>query len=171
MNVLAIYSLLLFSLIGLKPNDAPCNFKTAVGQQVPDFQFTTIDGETMSVSDLKGKVILINLFGTRCPPCIKEMPHINKEIFKRHKRKNFVVLSIGATDTTEQLMAFKEKHGYDFTFVADPWQEIFELFSDCIIPRNLVIDKTGKILYQAVEFNKTPFNRMVKMIDKELAKS
>ncbi|MDV7340383.1 TlpA disulfide reductase family protein [Terasakiella sp. A23] len=59
----------------------------------PDVEFTTASGETMTLADFKGKTVLLNLWATWCPPCIREMPDLN-ELAGELKDKNFVVVAI-----------------------------------------------------------------------------
>ncbi len=80
---------------------------TKVGQKVPDFNFTTLDGKEYDMQSLKGKVILVNFFATWCGPCMKEMPHLENDIWQKYKNnKNFIVLAVGREHTKKQLIDF-----------------------------------------------------------------
>jgi len=71
------------------PNDF--NLKK-LGDNVPEFSFTTLDGNTASISDYEGKTILINFFATWCGPCMKELPELQKQIWENIKDEDFVVM-------------------------------------------------------------------------------
>jgi len=67
------------------------------GQKAPDFTITLENGETKSFSELKGKVVWIDFFATWCPPCRKELPHLEEAVYEAFKNRNdFELLVIGA---------------------------------------------------------------------------
>src|ERR1700759_2978122 len=67
---------------------------TQVGQPMPSFNVTTLDGTTVNIKDLRGKVLLINFWATWCGPCRYEMPRLEKEIWQKFKSSNFVMVAI-----------------------------------------------------------------------------
>src|SRR5437660_2140915 len=79
---------------------------TKVGQQVPEFGWTTLDGQKFDAKTLHGKVVLVNFFATWCGPCMEEMPHLQKDIFQQFKDKNFVMVSIGREHNDAELKEF-----------------------------------------------------------------
>lgn len=144
-------------------------FRTTVGQQVPEFQMTTVEGQQFSISDLKGKIVLINLFGTRCRECLKKLPKLNERLAQRLDPDKFILLTVGCTDDMESLKAFSNSHDYNTTYVPDPEQDIFELFAEFELPRNIVLDKNGKIIFQAYGQNHTPFENMISLIKRKVS--
>ena len=140
-------------------------FKTQLGTTIPDFKFTTTTGLTMQISDMKGSVILLDFFATWCGPCLKEMPEIDTRLAQKHQDKAFVVLSIGREQSDEIIKKFEDEKGYSFMFAADPDRSIYNLFAEKYIPRNLVIDARGKIVFQSTGYDHEEFNTMVSIID------
>jgi len=141
---------------------------TKLGQTVPDFTATTIDSVTINTADLRGKVFLITLFVTWCPTCNAEIPHLEKEIWQKFKDKNFMVIGIGREHTKEQLAAFKKKKNLTFFMVPDPHRKIYKLFATRYVPRNILVDSRGKIVYQVEGFDKENFHKLILKIQKLL---
>jgi len=81
-----------------------------------------------------------------------------------------VIIAVAATDTQYEVEKFQKKWNYDFIHVPDPEQKIFRMFAWNTIPRNILIDKNGRILFQSLGYNKSPFEDMVKMIEREVGR-
>lgn len=142
-----------------------------IGQQVPDFNYVTFENDTLNINDLKGKVVFMNFFATSCPICIKELPSIEKDIWATHKNKeDFELIVFGREHVAEEMIAFKEKTGYTFNIVPDPGRKIYSLFAERYIPRNIVLNREGKIIYQATGFEEEEFAKLKQVIQTELSK-
>ena len=128
------------------------------GEIAPDFTFKTLDGNIKKLSDLQGKVVWINFFATWCPPCRKELPHLQKEVYDKYKNsKDFVLLIFGREHTWEEVNEFKKEQNFTMPFYPDPKREIFSIFAKQNIPRNFIIDKNGKIVVAATGFTEKEF--------------
>ncbi len=142
-----------------------------VGQQVPEFSYITLNNDTLNINDLKGKVVFMNFFATSCPICIKELPFIESDIWATHKdNENFELIVFGREHVAEEMIAFKEKSNYSFNIVPDPGRKIYSLFAEKYIPRNVVLDREGKIIYQATGFDDEEFTKLKETIANELIK-
>ena len=142
---------------------------TEAGQQVPDFNYVTLNNDTLNINDLKGKVVFMNFFATSCPICIRELPYIEKEIWAKYKdNENFELIVFGREHVADEMVAFKEKNDYTFNIVPDPERKIYSLFAERYIPRNIILDRNGKIIYQATGFEKEEFKKLKKTIANEL---
>jgi peroxiredoxin len=141
------------------------------GDIAPQFTATTLDGKEISIEKLRGKVILINYFATWCGPCMKEMPYLESEIYKKIDNEDFVLICIGREHTTEELVKFKDEKGFDLPMAPDPKREIYSKYARMMIPRNFVIGRDGKIIYQHIGFEMEEFEKMITVIKNELAKN
>jgi len=118
-----------------------------IGQEMPDFEIYTMDGQLIDNKTIEGKVTVINFWFTACPPCIAEMPGLNQVVQKYSPDEvNFIGAS---TDSHETISKFvKRKGNFGFTLVADA----YPFFSDVLyiqsgFPTTLVIDQDGMIQY------------------------
>ncbi len=137
--------------------------------QAPDFNFEVKPGELKKLSDYKGKVILITFFATWCGPCRAELPYVEKDIYKKYAGNgNFELLIFGREHDWATVNKFKADQKFTMPFYPDPERKIFTLYASQNIPRNFVIDKSGKIVYASVGFNQDDFNKMKVEIEIQL---
>ena len=140
-----------------------------VGDKAPDFTIKMGDGTTKQLSDLRGKVVWVNFFATWCPPCRKELPHLEKEVYKAFKsRDDFEVLVIGREHDWATVNKFKKDNNYVLPFYPDAKREIFSKYAKQNIPRNFVIDKDGNISVASIGFNEKEFKSIIAKVEKLL---
>jgi len=142
----------------------------AEGEAVPDFIFTTTRGKQYSMEGLKGKVVLLNFFATWCPTCMKEMPALQEQVWGKYKeRDDFMLVSIGREQDMQKMKDFKAEKGYGFHFAPDTGRVIYGLFAEKYIPRNVVVNEQGTIVYQGTGYDEQEFADMLQLIERELA--
>jgi len=142
---------------------------TEVGQMAPDFSVATMDGETFTLGEQKGKVVLINWFATWCPPCQEEMPHLQKEVwdvFQGHD--DFVMVSVAREETAQEVGPFLTKYAVTWPFLLDTDRTAYANYAEAFIPRNHVIDRQGRIIFQSNGFEMPEFREMIAIIEGEL---
>lgn len=135
------------------------------GDAAPDFTVEMVDGQKITLSQLKGKVVIINFWATWCPPCRQEMTHVQKEIIDRFKGKDVVFLPISRGEKKLVVEAFRKKENYTFPMGLDPQQTIYKKYASNYIPRNFVVGKDGKVIYVSVGFSPDEFAEMIKTVE------
>jgi peroxiredoxin len=142
---------------------------TKIGDSIPQFSFEIERGKKVNISDYKGKLILINLFATWCPPCNAELPEVQKQIWDKHSsNSNFAFFVFGREEGWDKLEPFKKAKGFTFPILPDLDRSIFKKFATQSIPRNILIDQNGKIIYQSIGYTEKEFAEMVAIINKNL---
>lgn len=168
-HILLVTLAIIFSVNGLKAQNADnYKFLVKVGEQAPDFTMTMPDGSSMRLSDLNGKIVMLQFTASWCGVCRKEMPFIESDIWQKHKDDpNFALYGIDRDEPAETVIAFAKKTGITYPLGLDPKAEIFKKYAeeDAGITRNVIIDKTGKIIMLTRLYDPIEFENMVKLID------
>ena len=155
---------------GDDPADVARTTLTKVGDQAPAFTAELVEGGAFALADQRGKVVLVNFFATWCPPCKEEMPHLQREVWERFRGDDFAMISVAREETAEVVRPFIEKYGAAWPFALDPERTVFADYAEAYIPRNYVIDRSGRIAYQSSGYDKKDFAAMVDVIARELAR-
>jgi peroxiredoxin len=112
----------------------------------PDFSLKTQSGDPLSLTDQRGKVVMINFWASWCPPCLKEMPLLD-EIYNTHKDNGFTLLGINIEqDTTEAKRLIKELD-LSFPILFDPNNQVGKQYNVRAMPTTVVVDQTGTVRF------------------------
>jgi peroxiredoxin len=121
----------------------PADTKSAA----PAFSLTSLEGKKFELAALRGKVVVLNLWFTGCPPCIEEMPKLN-ELVDKFKDKDVVFIA-PTWDNVATLQAFLKERLFKYHIIPNAAELIISTYSDgsgnVTLPTHLVIDKEGKI--------------------------
>lgn len=153
---------------GETQNDADRQFLVKVGDQAPDFRMELPDGSHVTLSSLRGKVVMLQFTASWCGVCRKEMPHIESRIWQRHKdNPQFALYGIDRDEPVEKIREMVEATGVTYPIGLDPDADIFGLYAEkkAGITRNVIIDRDGKIVMLTRLFEEEEFERMVEVID------
>jgi peroxiredoxin len=146
-NVVIIMAVLVSFLFvaGCSGDNAKDNVPTP-GGPAPDFQLQDLDGQTVSLSSLLGKPVMVNFWATWCGPCRVEMPFI-QEVFKDPEwvEAGLIILAVNAGQSPEVIQEFMEDNGLTFTVLLDTETEVAKLYNVSGIPTTYFIDKNGII--------------------------
>jgi peroxiredoxin len=129
---------------GLRPGDLPpaLDLTAADGTKTP---FTDLDGNPISLADLKGKAVWINYFASWCPPCQAETP-VLREIAERYRDRGLEVVGISVQETNaDDVREYAERYQLDYTIGADLTGEIFRLYRLWGLPTSFFIGPDGVI--------------------------
>jgi cytochrome c biogenesis protein CcmG/thiol:disulfide interchange protein DsbE len=132
-------------LITLKEKDSGPRFKMPLqeGKPAPDFTFPDLDGRQVSLSDFTGKVVLVNIWATWCPPCRDEMPSMQK-LYERFKGEHFEILAVSIdADGREAVAPFMQQMNLTFPALLDPEEKIRSLYAITGVPESFIIDRNG----------------------------
>jgi len=143
-------------------------FVVKIGDFAEDFYINYADGrKSKRLSDLKGKVVMLQFTASWCGVCRKEMPHIEGDIWKKYKSKGIVVIGIDLKETLEQVNRFSKTMGITYPLALDENGDIFTLFAhkNAGVTRNVLIDKTGKIVFLTRLYKKQEFKKLINKID------
>ena len=143
-----------------------------VGDIAPELEMELTDGQKVKLSDLRGKVVMLQFTASWCGVCRKEMPFIESDIWQKHKANpNFALYGVDRDEPVETVKAFAEKTGVTYPLALDPGADHFAKYADrkAGITRNVLIDKTGKIVLLTRLYNEEEFASLCKKIDEMLA--
>ena len=148
------------------------NYLVKVGDTAPDFTIREAGGESYRLSDLRGKVVMLQFTASWCSVCRKEMPFIQDEIWKPGKEQGLLVIGIDRDEPEETVKKFAADMKITYPLALDPGAEIFGLFAEkeAGVTRNVIIDRDGKIIFLTRLFEREEFDRMKEVIFAELAK-
>jgi peroxiredoxin len=119
---------------------------TEVGQLAPDFTLPLVGGGEVKLSDLRGKVVLVNFWATWCPPCKAEMPSMER-LYAQIKNRGFELLAINAeVDGLEILPEFLQQHPHTFPIPVDTEGEVQTGYGVFRFPESFIIDRDGRIV-------------------------
>jgi len=147
---------------------AEYGYKVELGQTVPDFTIETPDGKKVEMSELRGKVVMLQFTASWCSVCRKEMPHIEKDIWQRHKdNDDFALYGIDLQEDAEKVVEFHQQTGITYPLALDVDGDIFYTFAqeNAGVTRNVIIDRHGKIVFMTRLFKQEEFDKMVEVID------
>ncbi len=154
---------------GEAPLPAPPAGDVRVGQLAPDFEVTTTDGKMFKLSEQRGKVVLVNFFATWCPPCKTEMPHLQQDVFEKIKSDRFVMIALGREHDNATVARYKAERRLGFPMAGDPGRAVFSLYAEKGIPRTLLIDRDGRVIFETAGYSDSEFKEMLALIRARLA--
>lgn len=126
-------------------NDQEINIPIGVnkGQRAPDFTLDKTNGESLSLSDLRGKKVFLNFWATWCSPCKKEMPDIQK-LYEEHK--NIKIIAVNSNEPRGTVAEFLMLNGYSFPVALDKSGEVSNKYLIRAIPTTFILDENGIII-------------------------
>ena len=141
-----------------------------VGESCPDFNLKFPDGTISSFEELRGDVIMIQFTASWCSVCREEMPHIEKEIWKKYKKAGLKLIGIDKDESKDVVEKFAKEMKITYPLALDSGSVIFEKFAekDAGVTRNIIINPNGDIVYLTRLFDYKEFQMMIEVIHLEL---
>lgn len=130
-----------------QPDVAKTTVAKASQSDIKDALFKDLRGKLVRLSDLKGKVVFLNFWASWCPPCIAEMPSIDKLYAKYKSDKQVVFLTVDVDGKIESSMEFMQNRKFKLPVYVPAGATPVEYFSGTI-PTTLILDKTGSIVFK-----------------------
>lgn len=144
-----------------------------IGDMAPDFTIKMLDGQTVKLSSLRGKIVMLQFTASWCGVCRKEMPFIEKDIWQKYKDNNdFALMAIDRGETKDKIEQLVESIGISYPIGFDPNSDIFFKYAEknAGITRNVIIDREGRIVMLTRLFEPQEFQEMCTEIGKLLEK-
>ena len=114
----------------------------AVGTPAPDFSLKTLAGQTVRLSDLRGKVVFLNLWATWCPPCREEMPSMVR-FYERFRAQGVEIVAVSEDRDPEAVRKFVKAQGVTFSVALDDEKRVYRLYGATGVPETHLIDRKG----------------------------
>lgn len=114
--------------------------------QAPNFTLQSRDGETVSLADLTGEVVMVNFWATWCGPCRQEMPHL-EALHQRYSDLGFTLLGVNVEEDSSGAEKFLEETPVSFRILFDPNSEVSQLYDVVAMPSTVMIDRAGNMRY------------------------
>jgi peroxiredoxin len=163
---------LAFVILSCKSSKEPENrgFIINIGDDCPDFEMVLANDSLVKMSDLRGKIVMLQFTASWCGVCREEMPHIENEIWQPLKSKDLVVIGIDRDEPVETVRKFASEIKITYPLALDPGAQIFSRFAlkESGVTRNVIVDKNGKIAYLTRLFNMEEFGLMKTKIEELL---
>jgi len=116
-----------------------------VGDDVPNFGAQSLDGDSITLGDLRGTPVLLNIWATWCVPCRTEMPELQEISEKYEGSLEVIGVSIDEYGTQDAVRGFLEDVGTDFRILLDPEQRAVRSFTTVGVPETFLVDSEGVV--------------------------
>lgn len=124
---------------GLEDSASP-----VAGRPAPDFTLETVDGDSVTLSDLRGQVVVLNFWATWCPPCRAEMPAL-EEVYTARRDDGLVVLAVDQAEPADLVTDFRDELNLSFPLLLDPGYVVSDEYRINLLPSTFFIDRNGVI--------------------------
>jgi peroxiredoxin len=151
-------------------NNLNRGYKVKVGDQAPEIDLKLLDGQIINNENIQGKVVIFQFTASWCSVCIKEMPHLEKEVWQRFKDDDFILIGVDLMEDLEVVKEFISNTEVTYPFTIDSDGTFFESFTlpKAGVTRNIVINQTGKISFLTRLYDEKEFAQMIEHIEKLL---
>lgn len=147
MNKILRLALIVILVLGLLMTGGSCTSEPSEarrGGRAPDFKLQNLEEQTISLSDFKGKPVLINFWASWCGPCAFEMPFL-QQIYEEWSDRGLVLLAINVGESSSTVEKFMQEHNLSFSVLLDTKKVVTREYNIVAYPTTFFIDKDGVI--------------------------
>ena len=120
-----------------------------VGETAPNFTLPDLEGQPRSLEDYRGRVVILNYWATWCPPCVDEMPSLEK-LHRALSEKGLTVLAVSVDERFEDIEGFVDDFGLTFTILHDEGMKTSRSYQTFKYPETYIIDRDGRLKSKVV---------------------
>ena len=163
----AVLGLLFMVSHTAKAQKADRGYRVQVGDPVPTFALTDLDGKVWSNEDLLGSVYILQFTASWCGVCRKEMPHLEERVWQRFKEDGLTLLGVDLDEPMDKVRGLVEDTGVTYPLCLDPGGALFAAVTvpKAGVTRNVVVDREGNIAFLTRLFDEAEFNAMIDAVD------
>lgn len=114
------------------------------GHPAPDFTLVSLAGEPVTLSELRGQVVLVNIWATWCPPCRAEMPAI-QAVYDQYAEQGFTVLAVNVREEPQTVAAYMQSAGLTFPALLDSDATVSNSYRANVLPSSFFVDRAGVV--------------------------
>jgi len=115
----------------------------------PDFSLVDMDGVKHTLSDYRGRVVVVNFWATWCPPCREEMPSMERA-WQKLRHEDIVMLAVNVGEDEDSIFEFTASYPVEFPLLLDQESVVIGNWPVRGLPTTFIIDPQGKIVYRAI---------------------
>ena len=120
-----------------------------VGEPVPDFELPDLNGTMQGLSDLKGRVVVLNYWATWCPPCVDEMPSLEK-LHAALASKGLSVVAVSVDERFSDIQTFVDTYGLSMMILHDEGMKVSRSYQTFKYPETFIIGRDGRMVSKVV---------------------
>ncbi len=147
MIAVAVASLVIFAIMKEGGREARI---IQEGDRAPEFSLPSLDGKQVSLSDFRGKVVLVHFWATWCPPCVEELPVLDR-LFRSGMGGDFEILAVSVDEGgAPAVAAFMKQHNLTLPVLLDPGAPVSHSYGTFKFPETYILDRKGIVRYKVI---------------------
>ncbi len=119
--------------------------RVEVGDDAPEFELAG----GVRLADYRGKLVLLNFWATWCPPCVAEVPSLNR-LYRRFREQGLVILAVSVDEQEDVYRQFLDRYGVKFPTVRDPKRSVSSRYGTMKYPESYLINRQGRVIQKYV---------------------
>ena len=120
------------------------------GDQAPEFRLSTVDGKQISLSDFRGKIVMVHFWATWCPPCVEEIPTLER-VYRSFLGKDFELLAVNVDEGgAEAVTSFMQRNRLTLHVLLNPGGSVAKSYGTFKLPETYILDRNGIVRYKVI---------------------